>query len=289
MISCNWNSFYGKTLLCRQQCLFALVFIILLWGNSPSQAAELMDPIHIIETKQFSLGLEAAYLFEIQYDNTTADATRNFTDGSTEDYQYAVKNLTLKEDQYYFLTLNYGLLDRLSLFVKAGIVTGGKKSSGSNPDKYYNMDTNFTWALGGKFKILESENGGSLVLSVQYLRYDNRGQERAWASAWDTNYELDQWRIDTQLVGAWKFGSVTPYAGVKYSYVNLDLSGTSAGTSGGVYRVTYSEYNSNNEKKWGVLAGLAWDITPAWRLVGQGDFVVDKAASLSLIYQFSTH
>jgi hypothetical protein len=289
MVSWNWNRFYKNILLGLQKCPFVLVFIILLWGNCPSQAAELMDPIHIIEKKQFTLGLEFAYLFEIQYDDTTADATRHFNDGSTQDYQYAVTNLTLKEDQYYFLTLNYGLLDRLSLFVKAGVVTGGKKTSGSNPDRYYNMDTNFTWALGGKFKLLESENGGSLVLSAQYLRYDNRGQERAWVSAWNTNYELDQWRIDAQLVGAWQFGSFTPYAGVKYSHVNLNLSGTSAGTSGGVYRVTHSEYTSNNEIKWGMLAGLAWDITPTWRLVGQGDFIVDTTASLSLVYQFPTH
>ena len=289
MISCSENRSYENTLLSLKKSVIAFFSIILLWANCPSQAAELMDPVNIAKKKQFTFGLEAAYLSEIQYDDTTADARRHFNDGSTEDYQYAVTNLTLKEDQYYFLTMNYGLLDQLSVFVKAGVVTDGKKSSGSQPSKYYNMDTNFAWALGGKFKLLESESGGSLVFAAQYLRYDNRGQERAWVSSWKTNYELDQWRIDAELVGAWQFGSFTPYVGVKYSYVNLELSGTSAGVSGGIYRVTYSKYESQNEKKWGLLAGLAWDITPNWRLVGQGDFIVDTAGSLSLIYQFTTH
>lgn len=282
-------SYPQKNAKCQFSCLIkqgmlAVLFIMAMY--LPAKAGGIIGPIGTLEQGQFSLGLEASFLSKLQFDDTTADATRNISDGTVETYQYDVKNLRIEDDIYSFLAINYGVTDWITLSAKAGIATDGKKSSGSQPDRYYKLHDVFVWALGGKVRLWESETGGMLAFSAEYQRYDNRGQHRAWASSWETDFKTDLWRLDLALIGAWKFNQVIPYAGMKYTYAEMDLSGTATGVVDGLTRVTYSEYSSINESNPGVLAGIAWEITPVWQILIQGDFVVETAGTLSLSYRF---
>lgn len=277
---CLLEKMYGPI----KKCLLSFFSMLLMVGTV--QAAGIIDPVNILEKNKFSLGLEAGYLSEFDFENTTANATRHISDGTVEKYQYDVTNLRIEDDLYSFLSLNYGLMDKITLVVKAGMVTDGKKSSGSNPDNYYKLHDNFVWALGGKINLWESENGGILTFSTQYQRYDNRSQHRAWISSWATDFEIDFWQVDASLVGAWRFSQITPYLGIKYTRTELRLTGTSTGVVSGLTRSTHSDYTSNNEDNIGAVAGIAWAITPAWRVLVQGDFVVETAGTISLGYQF---
>ncbi|MBI4800092.1 MAG: hypothetical protein HY794_15460 [Desulfarculus sp.] len=263
-----------------------LGFLLLLASAGQSLAAGLADPVGLAEAGQFQLGLEATYQARVKYKDVVSDASRRYSDGTGSTYQYAVTDVTLKEDQYYFLTLNYGLLKQLNLFAKAGVVRGGKKTSGSLPDQYYDLREAFAWALGGKWRLFEAANGMSLTLAGQYLRFDDRKQAPAWNINQERDYKMDQWSADLELVGAWRLGKFTPYLGAKYTYAELKVYGDTTSVRNGLVQVTYSDYVTRNAHNWGGVAGLAWDFCPAWRLNLQGEYLDDLTTSLSLVYSF---
>ncbi len=251
-----------------------------------ANAAVISDPAGLAAAGHFQLGLEAVYQSRVKYDDSTADASRSISDGSRLAYQYAVTDLVVEEDQYYFLTLSYGLLDRLNLFAKAGVVRGGKKSSGSVPDRYYDLREDFAWAVGGKLRLLQTANGMSLLLAGQYLRFDGRRQAPTWDIGQARDFKMDNWRADLEMVGAWRLGAFTPYLGAKYSYSEVKIYGDVTSIRDGLTWVTHSEYTAHNRDQFGGLAGLAWDIGHGLRLNLQGDYLSDLTVSLSLTYRF---
>ncbi len=263
-----------------------LVLALLLATGIDAGAAVISDPAGLATAGKFQLGLEATYQSRIKYADTTADASRRVSDGSGLNYQYAVTDLVLKQDQYYFLTLNYGLMDRLNLFAKAGVVRGGEKTSGSMPDNYYDMREALAWAVGGKFRVLEAANGMSLTLAGQYLRFDDRKQAPAWDIQQARDYKMDHWSGDVELVGAWRLGCLTPYVGGKYSYSEIKIYGDTTSVRNGLTQVTYSDYTAHNRDNWGGLAGLAWDVRPWLRLNAQAEYLGDPTVSLSIGYNF---
>ncbi|MBI5523657.1 MAG: hypothetical protein HY910_13600 [Desulfarculus sp.] len=267
----------------RAICL-GLLLLLALAANA--QAAGITDPVNLAEAGQFQLGLEATYQSRIKFNDTVSDASRRYSDGTGMTYQYAVTDVTLKEDQYYFLTLNYGLLKQLDLFAKAGLVRGGKKTSGSLPGQYYDLREALAWAVGGKWRLLEAANGLLLTLAGQYLRFDGRKQAPAWNINQERDYKMDHWRADLELVGAWRLGQFTPYVGGVYTYSELKVYGDTTSVRGGLIQVTYSDYVTRNSTNWGGVAGLAWDFCPAWRLNLQGEYLDGLTASLSLSYSF---
>ena len=265
---------------------FYLGMLLLLFTGVAARAADIVDPTSLACAGQFKLSMEVSYQAGIKFADTTADASRSLSDGSGLVYQYAVTDLALKRDQYYFLALNYGAMDRLDLFVKAGVVRGGEKTSGSDSGNYYDLREAFAWAVGGKLRLLEAANGMSLTLAGQYLRFDARKQAPSWEIMQERDFKMDHWRADLDLVGAWRLGCLTPYLGAKYSYSEAKIYGDVTSVRSGLTQVTYSEYTARNATNWGAVAGLAWDINSAFRLNLQGDFLDDLTTSLSLAYSF---
>ena len=132
-------------------------------------------------------------------------------------------------------TLTYGIIDQTNVFSKLGVVDGGKwKDYAPGNNWKENLESNFVWAVGAKGKIYEFENGLGFGLGAQYMRYDNR-KVKNWRSGetgefavdlgWSTDDKLDFWQLDILANAYWKIGAFAPYAGIGYTYYDVDFSG----------------------------------------------------------------
>ena len=160
------------------------------------------------------------------------DLNRAYADGTADTVR---KGADFEDDRYYLVTVTYGLFDRLNVFVRLGLVDGGKWQdceAGNNWEG--NLENSFVWAVGIKGKIHEFENGLGLGLAAQYMRYDNREVngwrcldtgESARELGWSTDDTVDYWKLDVTATAWWTVGAFTPYVAAGLTYDDVRFKG----------------------------------------------------------------
>lgn len=124
------------------------------------------------------------------------------------------KGADFENDQYYMATFTYGIIDRINVFAKVGMVDGGNwydYEAGSNWKG--DLESNLVWAVGAKGKLYEFQNGLGFGLAAQYLRYDNR-KVKNWSNQ-ETGESASQlgWATDDKL-NFWPNEENTDYPGI---------------------------------------------------------------------------
>ena len=192
-----------------------VLFGLILFGvNSVASAQELGNPARLIPAKQFSVGVQGTWIFDQDFGDYDLGWTNS--DGSAGTTR---KSTTFENDQCYMATITYGLIDRVNLFARLGVVNGGefKESSPGNEWKA-SLGTNFVWAIGAKGKVYELKNGIGFGVSAQYLRYDDRTLDSwkdvtdgitAEQDGWSTDDNVDYWQVDAIATVYWTIDRFT--------------------------------------------------------------------------------
>ena len=192
-------------------------------------------------------------------------------------------------------TITYGIIDRLNAYAKLGMVDGGELKDyepGNNWEG--DLDSNFVWAVGVKGTVHEFENGLGFGLAAQYMRYDNRGVKNwqdsdtgqtAADGGWATDNEVDYWQLDILANAYWTFGIFTPYAGVGYTYSEVDYSGRWNRENAAISWVDF-DASFSNDNKFTALLGVDADLWKNFKVNIQGTFVSRTVLTIGISYGF---
>lgn len=276
---------------------------------APASAQNLGNPSYLLKKGQFGVGVEGYYLAEQKYKqkdsyDSTLTTWRRGEGVSSRDTTVSDNpiELKVKDDQFYMASLAYGLFDRLTFFVKLGVVTGGKLemtgySDGQAITASSKMKSNFVWAVGGKGKIYEFSPGGpGFVGSVQYLRYDDRKVDWPYEEGnWTTmDNKTNYWQVDVAASFYWPFEKITPYVGAAYSYAKQEYKwneqlNTDLNQVPGLVSFEFNsniDYTSETKNQFMPFGGLNAQLGDSFMLDLQGTFLARFGASLSLSYLF---
>jgi len=272
-----------------KRVLILLVFIFLFSGGAVS-AQELGNPAKLIKQGQFDVGFQWSYVFKQEFEDY--ELKKTYSDGTTKS---SPKRADIEDDQYYMGTVTYGIIDRINVFARLGMVNGGKlQEYQAGNDWAGDLESNFVWALGAKGKIYEFENGLGFGLAAQYMRYDNRGVKNwqygetgqtAAEIGWATDNKIDYWQLDVVTNAYWILGAFTPYAGAGYSYSQVDFSGRWTHEDPANGWVDY-DASFSNENKFTALVGMDVDLGKNFKVNIQGTFVSRTALTLGISYCF---
>lgn len=268
----------------------ALVCLLAVAAVAPAEALELGNPAALTPKGQFDLGVSASYLFEQKVKDY--DLGMRYSYGGSESSQCGGR---LEDDQYYLLSLTYGLTDWLNVFGQAGLAHGGKMISLglTSPTEWETkLKDEFVWAVGAKARAFQLDNGLALGLAARYLRYDNR-KLSPWrenisgyedTSEWIDDGKIDYWQVDLAAVLSLPLGPVTPYAGVGYAYSEAKETQRSANIHS-PYSVDYDATIKNKDQLL-ALCGLDVALGKGFSLYLQAEFVARTTLGLGLIWSF---
>jgi len=253
-------------------------------------AGELGNPAQLIKQGQFDAGFQWTSAFKQGFEDY--DLRRTYSDGTQDPGR---KGADFESDQYYMATVTYGLLDQLNVFVRLGMVDGGRWLDYEPGNSWKaNLDSQFVWAVGAKGTIYEFENGLGLGLAAQYLRYDGRKVkdwrctdtgEAARDLGWATDDAIDYWQLDAMATAYWRIGAFRPYVGAGYTYYDVDYKGKWTHEDplyGGIdYDASFS-----NQNRFTALVGLDMDLGMNFKANIQGTFVSSTALTVGISYCF---
>ncbi|MFH1243904.1 MAG: hypothetical protein V1689_16305 [Pseudomonadota bacterium] len=268
-----------------------LLIVLFVFSGGVAFAQELGNPAKLIPQGQFAVGIQGNWVFKQAFEDY--DLKKTYSDGykPPPDRQGS----DFEGDQYYMATITYGLIDRINLFCKLGIVDGGKWTD-TEPGDYWKADlgSGFVWAIGAKGKVYEFANGIGFAAAAQYLRYDNRTVKN-WRSlktgqtareiGWVTDDQIDYWQVDAIANVYWTLGRFTPYVGAGYSYYNVDYKGRWDHEVDWYGWVDY-EASFSNENRFSALVGVDVDLGKNFKANVQGTFVSRSALTIGLSYSF---
>jgi len=263
---------------------------LLLFSGGMAVAGELGNPAQFVQQGAFDVGLQWNSVFEQEFDHY--ELKRTYSGGYHDESR---KEADFENDQYYLATVTYGILDRINVFARLGIVDGGKwvdHEAGNNWKG--DLDSHFVWAIGAKGKVYEFDNGLGLGLAAQYMRYDDRKVknrrsmdtgESAADLGWATDDRIDYWQLDAMAHAYWTMGAFTPYVGAGYTYYHVSCSGkwTHAGSYYGWIEYDASFHNKN---AFTGLIGLDMDLGMNFKANIQGTFVSRTALTIGISYCF---
>jgi hypothetical protein len=253
-------------------------------------ARELGNPAQFIKQGQFDVGFQWDSMFKQGFENY--DLKRTYSDGTRNTSR---KGADFENDQYYMATVTYGILDRINVFARLGMVDGGKWLDYEPGNNWKGeLESNFVWAVGAKGKLYEFDNGVGFGLAAQYLRYDDR-KVKNWRSeetgesasqlGWSTNDKLDYWQLDILANAYWKIGAFTPYVGAGYTYYDVDFSGKWTHANPYYGWIDY-DASFSNENNFTALVGLDVDLGMNFKANIQGTFVSSTALTIGISYCF---
>ena len=267
-----------------------LLIVVFMFSGGVASAQELGNPAKLIKQGQFDVGFQWSYMFKQGFEDY--DLKRTYSDGYASTSR---KGADFENDKYYMATITYGIIDRINIFAKLGVVDGGKwldYQTGNNWEG--DLESNFVWAIGAKGKVYEFENGLGFCMAAQYMRYDNR-KVKNWRSletgetaddlGWATDDKLDYWQLDFTANAYWTFGAFTPYVGAGYTYYDVNFSGRWTHEIPFYGWVNY-EASFSNKNKFTALAGLDVDLGMNFKANIQGTFVSSTALTLGISYCF---
>jgi len=253
-------------------------------------AQELGNPAKLIGKGEIDVGFQGTVVLKQSFSNYTLN--RSYANGSSDSSRVGAD---FEDDAFYMATITYGVLDRLNVFARLGLVDGGKWLDYQPGNNWKgNLESNFAWALGAKFDALKLDNGFGVVLGGQYLRYDNR-KVKDWRSeetgqsagqlGWSTNDTIDYWQADFVVSTLWTIGAFTPYVGAGYSFSKVSSDGQWTNSDP---RIGWVKYDSSfeNSNKFSGLVGLDVDLGEHFKVNLQGTFITRTAVSLGLSYCF---
>jgi len=263
---------------------------VFLFSGGVAFAGELGNPAQFIQQGRFDVGFEWNSVFKQEFDNY--DLKRTYSDGYQNESR---KQADFENDQYYMATVTYGILDRINVFARLGMVDGGKwvdYEAGNNWKG--DLDSNFVWAIGAKGKVYQFDNGLGFGLAAQYMRYDDR-KVRDWRSmetgesandlGWTTDDRIDFWQLDVMAHAYWTIGAFTPYVGAGYTYYDASFSGKWTHASAYYGWVDY-DASFNNENNFTAIIGLDMDLGMNFKANIQGTFVSSTALTIGISYCF---
>jgi outer membrane protein W len=253
-------------------------------------AGELGNPAQLIRQGQFDVGFQWNSMFKQGFEDY--DLKRSYSDGYKDRSR---KGADFENDQYYMATVTYGILDRINVFARLGMVDGGKWLDYEAGNSWKgNLDSNFVWAIGAKGKVYEFDNGLGFGLAAQYMRYDDR-KVKNWRSldtgetagdlGWATDDRIDYWQLDVMANAYWTIGAFTPYVGAGYTYYDASFSGKWTHASSYYGWIDY-DASFSNENNFTALIGLDVDLGMNFKANIQGTFVSSTALTIGVSYCF---
>ena len=264
--------------------------VVFMFSSGVSFAQELGNPATLINQGQFDVGFQWNSKFKQSFEDY--DLNRTYSDGYRDSER---KGADFENDQYYMATFTYGIIDQINVFVKLGMVDGGKwldYEPGNNWKA--DLESSFVWAVGAKGKLYEFDNGLGFALAAQYLRYDDR-KVKNWRSeetgesasdlGWSTDDKLDFWQLDILANAYWKIGAFTPYVGAGYTHYDVDFSGKWTHDISYYGWINY-QASFSNENEFTALVGLDADLGMGFKANIQGTFVSSTALTLGISYCF---
>jgi len=267
--------------------LFALCFF---FPEGIAFAQQLGNPTRLIEKGAFNVGLQGTWVFKQAFEDFTVN--RVFSNGTITTQRE--ENTSFEDDAFAVATVTYGLMDRLNLFAKSGVVGGGSWFfRGPGPAWEAKLKSCFVWGIGAKGTVFQMGDGWEIGLGALYLRNDNRDVHNwkeldtgltAEALGWNTHDEIDYWQVDVVTSLSWNMGRFAPYVGVGYNYSHIHVTGSWAHSSG---TISYDDDGSfSNKNKFTALAGFDVEIGKNFTLNLQGTFVSSTALTLGVSYVF---
>ena len=253
-------------------------------------AGELGNPAQLMRQGQFDVGAQWKSVFKQGFEGY--DLKRAYSDGYRDTGR---KGADFENDQYYMATVTYGILDQLNVFARLGMVDGGKwMDYEPGNDWKGDLESNFVWALGAKGKLYEFANGLGFGLAAQYLRYDDR-EVKNWRAldtgetagdlGWSTNDKVSYWQVDVVANAYWKLGRFLPYAGLGYTYYDVDFKGKWTHAIPDYGSIDYTA-SFNNQNRFTALVGLDVDLGMNVKANIQGTFVSSTALTIGISYCF---
>lgn len=252
----------------RVTIFVALVLMLLTPAVAPAQSGG--HPVKLLSPGDFNFSLVTAYT--LNTDMADYDLTRTGNDGSAVTERNTAR---FKNEFSYLAEAAFGLTNWLTVYGRAGCVTGGKmidKNIASDTEWQANLGTALAWQVGGRFLIYSFEKGPSLVIDASYLRYDNRSvsnwqnntQGYSASDFWSTDDNLDYQQVEALLAVNWTFGRFNFFGGVGYTYGWTNFSGSWTDND---YPVKYPNYDYDSTMT------LQNNITP---LIGLEAKVIDS-------------
>lgn len=271
-------------------CASILLFLAI---TGTALANDLPSPAQMLGAGQLSLGVSGTWQSEQKFKDADIRTATVYANGSRESGGGRFADLKLKDDQFYLATLSYGLSDCLNLFVRAGVATGAKEryswfSNGRWAPLEVKLQDAFAWGLGARARLFETAGGLGATVSAQYLRYDNRDEQRpvvnGAAMALDHfDYQAEYQQVDVAAALYQRLGAFTPYVGLGYDWAQFQFSGTFGMT--GQYTGS-GDFRSTNQDNLTALAGCDLALGQRFTLNLQAGFVSRAACALGLTYLF---
>jgi outer membrane protein W len=272
----------------KKVLIFLASFFV--FPGSAALAGELGNPAQLIRQGQFDVGFQWNSMFKQGFEDY--DLKRSYSDGYKDRSR---KGADFENDQYYMATVTYGILDRINVFARLGMVDGGKWLDYEAGNSWKgNLDSNFVWAIGAKGKVYEFDNGLGFGLAAQYMRYDDR-KVKNWRSldtgetagdlGWATDDRIDYWQLDVMANAYWTIGAFTPYVGAGYTYYDASFSGKWTHASSYYGWIDY-DASFSNENNFTALIGLDVDLGMNFKANIQGTFVSSTALTIGVSYCF---
>lgn len=272
----------------------ALLVMGLAMLAAQAQAGGLGNPAQLLKQGHSNFGVSGDYLIEQRFKDFALER-RSSTAGNSFEYISA----SLKEQSTFMATATYGVRDWLNVFGRFGVLTGGKYvehhlKTGTEWQAKFKND--FVWAAGAKAQVWEMPGGPGLMLTAQYLRYDDR-KVKEWKNTssgsgynaetfYDVNDKLNYyWQTDLIATAYWSCGKFTPYVGGGLSYNEAKYTGTWISPGTNPTRVDY-ESNLKSNDLVSALLGCDLNLGHNFLLNMQADFLARNEVSMGISYNF---
>lgn len=192
------------------------------------------------------------------------------------------------EAKFYSAKISYNIVKRFDIYALLGTVSDAEitEKSGSDTYKYF-FDDDFAWGLGITALIYEFDNGLRIGADGKYrsaevdlTEIDVNGTRYGIADISNIAGDFEEWQVALGITR--EFGEsvrFSPYAGVKYSDVEVQAKGTISGT-------TYETDNVNSKDTVGVFAGTEITFTDNLSVYAEGRFIDEQAVAVGLSYGF---
>lgn len=238
---------------------------------------------------QFEAGVQGALIFGQDLKSLNVKVSRG-----AATYSVAAKDIKVTDDRSYMASIAYGVNDRFSVYAKLGGADGGEfkfsnwdADSGTWWSNKFKLKSVFAWALGAKVRLYQSPKGLGVMLSAQYLRYEDRkagGMESQGHGTSLNDFKADYWQADLAASLYKNLGPLTIFAGLGYEHAELSIAGHA--NLGTIYANHIDFGDMQNQDSLNAFLGLGWRVTSNLFLTLQGDFIAHNAVALGAGWAF---
>lgn len=235
---------------------------------------------------KFSLGLEYDGVFDRDMDWDSGSMT--IIGQQVESFPAqgdSVEDIEIDSNRV-FVKGTLGLHPNVDIFVKLGMAGANweakYKETGAPDEKIeFEDDWDFAWGIGAKVKIFETQGGLRFLGDAQYLAYKVEGDVKLAGEKIpfaDSETEIEEWQV--ALYVNQTFGNFSPYAGVKYSDLEMDWELDLAG-------ILKIKGEAEADDNFGIFLGTdIYVISDLLSINIEARFIDETAGTLGLTYSF---